>query len=88
MELNEYIIDVDLYNKKDKLKVWATNSTEAIDSMLALEMVTKIYSVKRLSDDKSWKFTGDINLLRDIRNEIDDEGLINSEMIKQGEVND
>ena len=56
--------------------------------MLALEMVTKIYSVKRLSDDKSWKFTGDINLLRDIRNEIDDEGLINSEMIKQGEVND
>jgi|TARA_B100001093_G_scaffold493433_1_gene535603 hypothetical protein len=88
MELNEYIIDVNLYNKKDKLKVWATNSTEAIDSMLALEMVTEIYSIKRLSDNKSWNFTGNINLLRDIRNEIDDEGLINFEIVNQGEVND
>ena len=68
---------------------WAkNNTTEVVDSVLGLEIVTKLYSIKRISDDKVWMFTGDINMLRDIRNEIDDEGLIYSELIKRGQDND
>jgi len=88
MELNEYTVNVELSDIKDTLKIWANNTTEVVDSVLGLEIVTKLYSIKRISDDKVWMFTGDINMLRDIRNEIDDEGLIYSEMINQGEIND
>ena len=88
MELNEYTVNVELSDIKDTLKIWASNTTEVVDSVLGLEIVTKLYSIKRISDDKVWMFTGDINMLRDIRNEIDDEGLIYSEMINQGEIND
>ena len=62
MELNEYTVNVELSDTKDTLKIWASNTTEVVDSVLGLEVVTKLYSIKRISDDKVWMFTGDINL--------------------------
>jgi len=86
--LDEYIGNVLIHNKKDILKLWANNSTEAIDTLVALEIVSDIYKITRLKDNKEWEFNGDINFLKELRNQINDEGLINAEIIKQGEVND
>lgn len=88
MELNEYTVNVELSDIKDTLKIWASNTTEVVDSVLGLEVVTKLYSIKRISDDKVWMFTGDINMLREIKKEIDDDVFLANEIIKQGEVND
>jgi len=88
MELNEYTVNVELSDIKDTLKIWANNTTEVVDSVLGLEIVTKLYSIKRISDDKVWMFTGDINMLREIKKEIDDDVFLVNEIIKQGEIND
>ena len=88
MELNEYTVNVELSDIKDTLKIWASNTTEVVDSVLGLEIVTKLYSIKRISDDKVWMFTGDINMLREIKKEIDDDVFLANEIINQGEIND
>lgn len=86
--LDEYIGNVLIDNKKDKLKLWANNSSEAIDTLVALDIVSDIYKITRLKDNKEWEFTGNINILKELRNKIDDEGLIYSHLVTRGKEND
>ena len=86
--LNEYIGKVLIDNKKDTLKVWANNSSEAIDTLVALDIVSDIYKITRIKDNKEWEFLGNINILKELRHQVDDEGLIYSELIKRGQDND
>jgi hypothetical protein len=86
--LDEYIGNVLIDNKKDKLKLWANNSSEAIDTLVALDIVSDIYKITRLKDNKEWEFNGNINILKELRNKIDDEGLIYSHLVTRGKEND
>ena len=76
--MDEYIIDVVVEGKQDKLKTFCNTIYSAIDSMIGLDFVDEIISVTRVSDNKTWDIEEDFDIeyLRSLRNEMD-ESLIN-----------
>ena len=76
--MDEYIIDVIVDGKQDKLKTFCNTIYSAIDSMIGLDFVDEIISVTRVSDNKTWDIEEDFDIeyLRSLRNEMD-ESLIN-----------
>ena len=76
--MDEYIIDVVVDGKQDKLKTFCNTIYSAIDSMIGLDFVDEIISVTRVSDNKTWDIEKDFDIeyLRSLRNEMD-ESLIN-----------
>ena len=76
--MDEYIINVVVDGKQDKLKTFCNTIYSAIDSMIGLDFVDEIISVTRVSDNKTWdiEVDFDIEYLRSLKNEMD-ESLIN-----------
>ena len=76
--MDEYIINVIVDGKQDKLKTFCNTIYSAIDSMIGLDFVDEIISVTRVSDNKTWDIEEDFDIkyLRSLRNEMD-ESLIN-----------
>ena len=76
--MDEYIINVVVDGKQDKLKTFCNTIYSAIDSMIGLDFVDEIISVTRVSDNKTWDIEEDFDIeyLRSLRNEMD-ESLIN-----------
>ena len=61
--MDEYIIDVVIDGKDDKLKTYCSSIYSAIDTMISIDMVEEIKSVTRTKDDKSWD-TDNMNIVR------------------------
>ena len=76
--MDEYIINVVVDGKQDKLKTFCNTIYSAIDSMIGLDFVDEIISIIRVSDNKTWDIEEDFDIeyLRSLRNEMD-ESLIN-----------
>lgn len=76
--MDEYIINVVVDGKQDKLKTFCNTIYSAIDSMIGLDFVDEIISITRVSDNKTWDIEEDFDIeyLRSLRNEMD-ESLIN-----------
>ena len=53
--MDEYIVDVVINGKDDKLKTYCSSIYSAIDTMIGIDMVEEIKSVTRTKDDKSWE---------------------------------
>ena len=53
--MDEYIVDVVINGKDDKLKTYCSSIYSAIDTMISIDMVEEIKSVTRTKDDKSWE---------------------------------
>lgn len=91
--MDEYIIDVVVEGKQDKLKTFCNTIYSAIDSMIGLDFVDEIISVTRVSDNKTWDIEEDFDIeyLRSLRNEMDEslinEGLKEVEEIYNGSKN-
>ena len=91
--MDEYIIDVVVDGKQDKLKTFCNTIYSAIDSMIGLDFVDEIISVTRVSDNKTWDIEEDFDIeyLRSLRNEMDEslinEGLKEVEEIYNGSKN-
>ena len=66
--MDEYIIDVVINGKDDKLKTYCNSVLSAIDTMIGINMVDEIKSVTRTKDDKAWDIV-EMNLekLRELR---------------------
>ena len=66
--MDEYIIDVVIDGKDDKLKTYCSSIYSAIDTMISIDMVEEIKSVTRTKDDKSWDIDNmNIVRLRELR---------------------
>jgi len=91
--MDEYIINVVVDGKQDKLKTFCNTIYSAIDSMIGLDFVDEIISVTRVSDNKTWDIEEDFDIeyLRSLRNEMDEslinEGLKEVEEIYNGSKN-
>jgi len=69
--MDEYIIDVVINGKNDKLKTYCSSIHSAIDTMIGIDMVEGINSVTRTKDSKSWDITNmNITELRELRSHI------------------
>lgn len=66
--MDEYIIDVVINGKDDKLKTYCSSIYSAVDTMIGMDMVEEIKSVTRTKDDKSWDIENmNIVRLRELR---------------------
>ena len=66
--MDEYIIDVVINGKNDKLKTYCSSIYSAVDTMIGMDMVEEIKSVTRTKDDKSWDIENmNIVRLRELR---------------------
>jgi len=71
--MDEYVIDVVINGAPDKLKTYCSSIYSAIDSMLGIEMVEEILSVKRTIDNKIWDIKDmDVAYLRQLKEKMDD----------------
>tara|TARA_R100000742_G_C4210122_1_gene36745 strand:- start:216 stop:482 length:267 start_codon:yes stop_codon:yes gene_type:complete len=77
--MDEYIIDVVINGKNDKLKTYCSSIYSAIDTMIGIDMVEGIKNVTRTKDNKSWDIN-DMNIieLRELRGHIADIDLQNA----------
>jgi hypothetical protein len=66
--MDEYIIDVVINGKNDKLKTYCGSIYSAIDTMISIDTVDEIKSVTRTKDDKAWDIENmNIEKLRELR---------------------
>tara|TARA_R100001369_G_scaffold1785_1_gene5896 strand:- start:1702 stop:1974 length:273 start_codon:yes stop_codon:yes gene_type:complete len=71
--MDEYVIDVVINGAPDKLKTYCSSIYSAIDSMLGIEMVEEILSVRRTIDNKIWDIKDmDVAHLRQLKENMDD----------------
>ena len=69
--LDEYIVDVVIDGKDDKLKTYCSSIYAAIDTMISIDMVEEIKNVTRTKDDKFWEVNmKSTTKLRELRNHI------------------
>ena len=69
--MDEYIVDVVIDGKDDKLKTYCSSIYSAVDTMIGMDMVEEIKSVTRTKDDKSWDIENmNIVRLRELRSYI------------------
>ena len=66
--MDEYIVDVVINGKDDKLKTYCSSIYSAVDTMIGMDMVEEIKSITRTVDDKSWDIENmNIVRLRELR---------------------
>ena len=66
--MDEYIVDVVIDGKDDKLKTYCSSIYSAVDTMIGMDMVEEIKSITRTKDDKSWDIDNmNIVRLRELR---------------------
>jgi len=66
--MDEYIVDVVINGKDDKLKTYCSSIYSAVDTMIGMDMVEEIKSLTRTVDNKSWDIENmNIKRLRELR---------------------
>jgi len=66
--MDEYIVDVVIDGKDDKLKTYCSSIYSAVDTMIGIDMVEEIKTVTRTVDNKSWDIENmNIVRLRELR---------------------
>ena len=69
--MDEYIIDVVIDGKDDKLKTYCNSIYSAVDTMIGINMVEEIKSVTRTKDNKFWEVNmKSTKRLRELRSHI------------------
>lgn len=74
--MDEYIVNVIIDGKDDKLKTYCSSIYSAIDTMISIDMVEEIKSITRIKDNKSWDIDNmNIVKLRELRGYISETDL-------------
>ena len=76
----EFTCKVMIDGEEDIIKTFAYSVIEAIDNLVQMTIVEDVFSLTRDVPKKTWDFKGNFKLLRELRNEIEDESLFIQEM--------
>ena len=76
----EFTCKVMIDGEEDIIKTFAYSVIEAIDNLVQMTIVEDVFSLTRDVPKKTWDFKGNFKLLRELRNDIEDESLIIQEM--------
>ena len=83
--MDEFIFKVFMDQKEDELKTWSYDLVVAIDTIISLDYVEDIFSIKNISTGENFTFNGDIENLRSMRKDIaEEDALINYLHSKSG----
>ena len=70
--MKEFLMSVEYSNKKTELKTYANTVESAVDNMVQLDHVDKLYAILDTESLESWDFDQDLAYLRDLRNQMPD----------------
>lgn len=68
INVDEYLVEVEMDNGIHTLKTFSNSVEGAVDNMVQLEGVNKLFNILNLKTNKDWEFSGEIKKLREIRN--------------------
>ena len=68
--MEEYIMDVELDNERTTLKTFSRTVEGAIDNIVKMEAVEKLFNIGNVDTQETWEFDEDITKLREIRNKL------------------
>ena len=76
----EFTCKVIIDGEEDVIKTFAFSVIEAIDNLVQMSIVEDVFSLTRDNPKKTWDFKGNFKLLRNLRDEVEDESLIIKEL--------
>ena len=65
--MDEYIVDVEMDNEKQLIKTFARTVENAIDNIVQLPSVQKLFNIGNTNTKEIWEFEEDIEELRELR---------------------
>lgn len=68
--MEEYIMDVELDNERTTLKTFSRTVEGAIDNIVKINSVQKLFNIGNVDTQETWEFDEDITKLREIRNKL------------------
>jgi hypothetical protein len=68
--MEEYIMDVELDNERTTLKTFSRTVEGAIDNIVKMNSVQKLFNIGNVDTQETWEFDEDITKLREIRNKL------------------
>ncbi len=68
--MEEYIMDVELNNERTILKTFSRTVEGAVDNVVKMEGVQKLFNIGNTDTQETWEFEEDITELRNLRNKL------------------
>lgn len=68
--MEEYIMDVEINNERTTLKTFSRTVEGAVDNMVKLKGVQKLFAIGNKNTLETWEFEEDITELRNLRNKL------------------
>jgi len=65
--MEEYVITVEIDGEKTDIKTFARSVEYAVDNIVKLDSVDKLFSILNLKTQQTWEFNEDIKELRGLR---------------------
>jgi len=70
--MDEYLMDVQIDDERTTLKTFSRTVEGAVDNMVKMEGVQKLFNIGNLDTQETWDFNEDITQLRELRNQLPD----------------
>ncbi len=68
--MDEYIMDVEMDNERTTLKTFSRTVEGAVDNLVKMEGVQKLFNIGNVDTQETWEFEEDITELRNLRNKL------------------
>ena len=68
--MEEYIVDVEIEDERTTLKTFSRSVEGAIDNIVKMESVEKLFNIGNSDTQETWEFDEDITELRKLRNKL------------------
>ena len=68
--MDSYIMDVEIDNERTTLKTFSNTVEGAVDNVVMMEGVQKLFNIDNIDTQETWEFEVDIKELRELRNKL------------------
>ncbi len=68
--MDSYIMDVEIDNERTTLKTFSNTVEGAVDNVVMMEGVQKLFNIDNIDTQETWEFEEDIKELRELRNKL------------------
>ena len=68
--MDSYIMDVEIDNERTTLKTFSNTVEGAVDNVVMMEGVQKLFNIDNIDTQEPWEFEEDIKELRELRNKL------------------
>jgi hypothetical protein len=70
--MGKYVMTVEIDGQRTEIQTFANNVESAIDNIVCMSAVDKLFNIVEQETNESWDFNEDITELRELRNTLPD----------------